>query len=239
MKRFLTLILFVLFTTKSFGQRNYQDVVYLKNGSIIRGVIIEQVPNTSIKVKTEFRNVFMFRMDEIEKLTKEPIQGVRGSLNSNSGLQSGYKGITELGYQIGSGALGLDRMRIDIIINGYQITPNFSFGVGTGLRYYFDAEAAVIPIFVDFRSNFMNDNVSPYLSLSTGYSFDATNGFESVGFLLHPTIGVAIKVSEKSSLNLGLGYELQRMRFYYWNDWGVVEFTDYSNAVSISAGISF
>ena len=63
------LLLFALITTVSFGQSNYQDVVYLKNGSIIRGVIIEQVPNKSIKIETADRNVFVYLMDEIEKIT--------------------------------------------------------------------------------------------------------------------------------------------------------------------------
>ncbi|MFY0644981.1 MAG: hypothetical protein JXR19_10985 [Bacteroidia bacterium] len=49
----------------------YQDVVYLKNGSIIRGMIIEQIPNVSIKIQTADANVFVFKMDEIEKITKE------------------------------------------------------------------------------------------------------------------------------------------------------------------------
>lgn len=240
MKKYLALLLFALITTMSFGQSNYQDVVYLKNGSIIRGVIIEQVPNKSIKIETADRSVFVYQMDEIEKLTKEPIQGKSGGSFSNSGLQSGYKGIVELGYQIGTGDYGMDRLKLNII-NGYQLNPYFSLGLGTGLRYYFDAEAALIPIFADFRANFMDNNVSPYLSIGVGYSFDATNSFEGVGFLLNPTIGVSFKVSEKSAMNVGLGYEMQRMKFFYYDyDWySFDEFTENSGAISINVGISF
>jgi hypothetical protein len=116
-------------------------------------------------------------MDEIEKLAKEPYQGKSDSSLDNSGLQSGYKGIVELGYQIGIGDYGMDRLKLNII-NSYKINPYFSLGFGTGLRYYFDAEAAVIPVFADFRTNFINNKISPYLSLGVGYSFDATNDFE-------------------------------------------------------------
>ena len=52
MKKFLLLfILPFVFTANAFSQKyaDYQDVVYLKNGSIIRGIIIEQVPLQSIK----------------------------------------------------------------------------------------------------------------------------------------------------------------------------------------------
>ncbi len=38
------------------------DVVYLKNGSIIRGVIVEQVPNKSLTIKTADGNVFVLQL---------------------------------------------------------------------------------------------------------------------------------------------------------------------------------
>ena len=239
MKKYLALLLFALITTVSFGQSNYQDVVYLKNGSIIKGTIIEQVPNKSIKIETADRSVFVYQMDEIEKLTKEVIQGKSGGSLSNSGLQSGYKGIVELGYQIGTGDYGMDRLKLNII-NGYQINPYFSLGFGTGLRYYFDAEAALIPVFADFRANFMNNKISPYLSLGVGYSFDATNDFEGVGFLLNPTVGVSFKVSDKSAMNVGLGYEMQKMDFFYYDGYyGYYSSSENSGAISINVGISF
>ena len=49
----------------------YEDVVYLKNGGILHGTIIEQVPNVSIKIKTKDGNVFVYKMEEIMKMTKE------------------------------------------------------------------------------------------------------------------------------------------------------------------------
>lgn len=48
-----------------------EDVVYLKNGSIIRGVIIEQVPGVSLKIKTKDGSVFFYKMEEVDKITKE------------------------------------------------------------------------------------------------------------------------------------------------------------------------
>ena len=238
MKKYSALLLFVLITTLSFGQNNYQDVVYLKNGSIIRGVIIEQVPNKSIKIQTAGQNVFFYQMDEIEKLTKEQRQGKSNSSFDNSGLQSGYKGIVELGFQIGTGDYGMDRLKLNII-NGFQVNPYFSLGFGTGFRRYFDAEATLIPIFADFRTNFIDNKISPYLSLGVGYSFDATNDFEGVGFLLNPTVGVSFKVSDKSALNIGLGYEMQKMDFYYGGYEAYSLGSENSGAISINVGISF
>lgn len=72
-KPFLLFVAFTLIMQNASGQTQQLDeVVYLKNGSIIRGIIIEQVPNKTIKIKTADENLFVFKMDEIEKITKEP-----------------------------------------------------------------------------------------------------------------------------------------------------------------------
>ena len=52
-------------------KNEFVEVVYLKNGGIVRGVIIEQIPNVQLKIQTIDQNVFVFKMDEIEKITKE------------------------------------------------------------------------------------------------------------------------------------------------------------------------
>jgi len=49
------------------------EVVYLKNGSIIKGIIVEQVPGESLKIQTADGSLFVFKLDEVLKTTKEPI----------------------------------------------------------------------------------------------------------------------------------------------------------------------
>ena len=44
-----------------------EDVVHLKNGGIVRGMIIEQIPNESLKVQTQDGSLFVYTMDEIAK----------------------------------------------------------------------------------------------------------------------------------------------------------------------------
>jgi hypothetical protein len=56
-----------------------QDVIYLSNGSVIRGQIIEQVPNESLKIKTADGSTFAFKMSEVIKITKEEGVPVRGT----------------------------------------------------------------------------------------------------------------------------------------------------------------
>ena len=105
MKKIFTLLCLVVLTTLTFAQNNYQDVVYLKNGSII----IEQIPNKSIKIETADRSIFVFQMDEIERFTKEPMQGRSPMASQSRGLQKGYRGILETGIQAGISDYGMDR----------------------------------------------------------------------------------------------------------------------------------
>ena len=51
--------------------------MYLKNGSVIRGMIVEQIPNKTIKIKTTDRNIFVFNYDEIEKIHSPGIEKVK------------------------------------------------------------------------------------------------------------------------------------------------------------------
>ena len=69
---FLVLIL-LCSTLTLIAEQAMQDVVYLKDGSIIRGKIIEKIPDVSLKIQTRDCSVFFYNMDKVLKITKEPI----------------------------------------------------------------------------------------------------------------------------------------------------------------------
>ena len=50
---------------------NQQEVVYLKNGGRLIGIIIERIPGVSLKIQTVDGNIFPIKEEEIEKITKE------------------------------------------------------------------------------------------------------------------------------------------------------------------------
>ncbi len=76
--------------------QNYLDVVYLKNGSIIRGIIIEQIPSESLKIQTNDGNVFVFSIEEVSKLAKEQTttmrtrQRIASQFDNYNRIQIGY-----------------------------------------------------------------------------------------------------------------------------------------------------
>lgn len=52
-------------------RKKYNDVITLKNGSVIYCKIIEQNPNISIKVETKDKNIMVYKNEEIEKIAKK------------------------------------------------------------------------------------------------------------------------------------------------------------------------
>jgi len=61
--------------TVAFAQAGKQDVLYLKNGSIIRGTIIEFIPDKTVKIQTADSSLFVFSSLDVEKILKEETPG--------------------------------------------------------------------------------------------------------------------------------------------------------------------
>jgi hypothetical protein len=58
----------------SFSHQGYQDVIYLNDGSIVKGIIIEEKQNKYIKIKSG-ENIFVYQMDQIDVIKREEIKG--------------------------------------------------------------------------------------------------------------------------------------------------------------------
>ena len=114
-------------------------------------------------------------------------------------------------------------------INGYQLNPHFSMGVGVG----FDAhnERFMVPLFLDLRANFLKTRVSPLFSLGLGYSFipraaitqlkpDGSTypaeGYKG-GLFVNPSLGVKFFISKNTSLYFDFGFRLQDFAVNYRN----------------------
>ncbi len=65
------LCLTVLAVSSTSAQQFRIDVVYLNDGSIIKGIIVEQIPGVSLKIKTADGSVFAINMSDVVKTGKE------------------------------------------------------------------------------------------------------------------------------------------------------------------------
>lgn len=243
MKKLLLVCLFALMSGALFAQNaGLQDVVYLKNGSVIRGMIIEQVPGESLKIETRDGNIFVYKMDEISKMTRETgrpaasqWQGRRQSYGFQAKSRS-YAGLLEAGYGIGVSGYG-GRFEFDVV-NGYQFNPYFYLGFGIGVNVWTNgSDIVTLPFFAHLRANFMDRPVSPFFALSAGYNLSATSDVKG-GFMVEPTLGVAFRTSDRTAVTLGVGYSGQRYKeegYYY----GYYEETLWASAIRIKVGFTF
>ncbi len=77
---------FILLITVLCGigvSQTYEDVIYLKDGSIIHGMVIEYAPDRHIKIQSG-RNVLVYQLDEIDKITKERFVEQRSDLTNDT-----------------------------------------------------------------------------------------------------------------------------------------------------------
>lgn len=258
LQKVLLVCLFALLPGMVFAQQApMQDVVYLKDGSVIRGVIIEQVPNESLKIETRDGNVFVYRMDEITKMTKEQAPnyyyGVRPRYEAKP---SGYMGMVEAGYGIGVGGgstIGMrytDRFELDVI-NGYQFSPYGFIGIGVGFNISTNGENVIsIPLFLHGRVNLMDRNFSPFIALSLGYNISTspkekidynTYAKWSGGVMVEPTLGMTIRVSNKAAVTFGVGFSILQFKGipegYYADDYMITSLN--TKAIRLKVGATF
>jgi hypothetical protein len=210
MKKSLLFCLTITMSSFCFAQNNYDEVVYLKNGIVIRGMIIEQVPGKSLKIQTTGGNVGDYQLDEIEKITKEP----RLRNSGINPLEPGHVIIAEVAYRFRGGIHGSQFVKLNLI-NSYRFSSGFSLGLGTGFKYSWHGRFIDIPFFADFRGQLNNKKTSPYWAFDVGYVFDASNKMVGQGLLLNPSAGVSMRLSDKTLVNVGLGYERQGATVHY------------------------
>ena len=54
-------------------QSQYEDVIYLKDGGIRRGFVVEVIPNESIKLESRYGDIFVFNLSDVDRMVKENI----------------------------------------------------------------------------------------------------------------------------------------------------------------------
>ncbi|HEY8936281.1 MAG TPA: hypothetical protein VIM65_13705 [Cyclobacteriaceae bacterium] len=181
-KRFLLLFLFVTLSFLSYAQIN-RDVIYLKNGSIIKGIVMEMVPGGVIKIKTADGSIFIYQMEEVVKMEKEE------DLSKKPGQNTSEDGVNDKGYFLMARVGPCINPESDNVftiipsfITGVKLNDYLSIGVGVEtLKYSFTndqvADITMYPVFLDTRFYIPRKRVQPMFSLQVGYAFGGKTHF--------------------------------------------------------------
>lgn len=164
MRKLILFIVVLLFSSLAYSQAN-QDVVYLKNGTIIKGTITEQVPNEQLKIRTIEGLFYTCKFTEIEKITQE----------ANEVNLEEYGGKLSYGIALGGGGLFGVPFR-------FYPSPLFALEIGAYYRPMLRLDdggtnsglmiAGGLNIFLDKAYNHEKGKIKlDGISLKAGYSF--------------------------------------------------------------------
>ena len=245
-KFFFLKILYLLFlaiiTLPAFNQQKTveEDVVYLVNGNIIRGKIIEYKSGEYVKIKSYGGNVWVFKEGEIDKIVKEKV--VQESDLIQIKKEKGYYNYTGIGILAGSRYSNLSAPFSIQTVNGYQSKGSLYFGGGIGVEFF---EEISMPVFADLRYRLLNNEFSPYLFAQGGYSLPLENNWEyrkaKGGPMASIGIGVLFPLNFRTTLSFNLSYRFQQLVYIDTDSWTRYETKNYThyNRLDIRLGFLF
>lgn len=241
MKKLIALCaLFVAVVSTTWAQTSaFKDIIYLKNGSIIKGKITEDIPGKTMKIQTVGGSTFVYNYADIEKTAKErvkeeaPVASVNEpatSYNEPAWIENdtrpnsqttrrGYHAMIDFGPQYasvdGNNAYGAELSTT----HGFQIFNCLFAGLGTGVSYYHiddasDSNAVFIPLYTSVRYIPINGSFSPFIELRGGY--DVYSNIDGNGVYFAANVGLRLG-SGKKAFNLMAGYTYRTMDMEYYS----------------------
>ncbi|KYP15422.1 hypothetical protein [Flavihumibacter sp. CACIAM 22H1] len=208
--KFLPIFFFSLFCFSSFGQGKKEDVLYLKNGSIIRGKILEN-NDQQAGIQVQDGTVWKFSKAEILEIKSE------NRFRNLHYKSKGFAHFTELGPLVAgkTTVAGVTTAAFSFqTINGYKFSQAAMVGFGTGVDLY--ATQTVVPLFASFRGDLSSKGtVLPFYFIDAGYGANITqnapNGEDFKGGLLYAAgLGVKIPFNRSAGFLLSMGYRYQK-----------------------------
>jgi len=236
----LFLVLMVLAT-----QVEAQDVdhVYLKNGSVIRGKILEIELTDHVKIEDLCGNIWYHKIAGVEKITAEPYTPEHKPGKEPMGFKSGFVNMTSIGFLAGSS----NNMQVApfslLMVNGWRNSLGIFTGIGIGIELL---SANYLPAFLDIRYDLPGGDVVPYVMAKGGYSMPLSSDHSeydidytySGGPLAGIGAGLKIKSREHLAWDVELMYRYQQASYtekYNWNNQNYT-YTDLYNRIEIRLG---
>jgi hypothetical protein len=235
------------------AQEQMEDVVYLKNGSIIRGEILELNTVESVKIQLYGGSVFVFSMDEVEKITKEP-SFMKKKQKKITIKEKGFFNTTETGINLStgngnnngwggyySGSAGFSFHNI----SGIYFNHWFAAGVGIGIDN-FGNDYPISPVYLRLEGNLLKSSITPFYFIDGGIGIPwqkKRNEYSTVtgGFGGNAGFGLKFHTASALSWHFSVGYKYQRKKeyiYYPWNGNSQTSKTTYQR-LSLRIGMSF
>lgn len=244
----VALVLLVMFPLLLLAQQNDFDALYLNNGSVLRGKVLESIPGRGVKIEFVGNNVLIIPEDEIEKIVmREGTFEVKSQANQPSNIEI-FPQISLFG--------GADQSAGITTTVAYKFPFRLSTGIGTGVEWF---NGAMLPVFANLNYKILSGTLSPFVYGHAGYAFSIENGQNDYyyygqnpenhgGFLGGIGAGIRKDISPKTSITFSIGYRYQQTKItseyspYYGGYPSQIiktERTEKFNRIALSVGIIF
>ena len=220
----------VLHAQKKASKRSQtEDVLYLKDDSIVRGELIELVVDEHVRIEILGGSQFVYTFEEIERIAEEPIdiakmkRLVRGPHQHLEASNSVYGGF-HMGFAPGRDAFGWFNMGVFFEGRiGYQIKPAMGFGLGISSQKYGVGEVPwTTALFAEYRTVIPTSpewSVQPTMEVGLNFLSQRTGWFgtfenEGTGLHVSPRVHIALpsRKSVHSTFSLGFVYNSTKYR---------------------------
>ncbi len=183
MKRlFLSLLACLMFACLAEAQRTH-DTIYLKNGSVLYGQIIEELPDTQVKIRLRDGSLLICPYSDLER-----IEYSTGRASFYEEPRTPYLNWHfDAGYLFGPS----ERQHIGAFVSyGARFSRALFLGLGSGVMCDMAKSAdLVIPIYGHLRAYLpIHGPIKPFVDLRPGYSFTLVNRFS--GFYGSAVVGL-------------------------------------------------
>jgi len=99
LKALLLVLCLTSYAARLQAQKNMEDVIYLKNGSKINGIIMQLIPDSTVRIKQTDGSVWVFPMKEVDMIDKE----IKNKYKANIADAKGYRFGIDAGIRLVSG----------------------------------------------------------------------------------------------------------------------------------------
>ncbi len=229
MKKPIRFIIFMLISTFQLNAQIKHEVVYLNNGSIIHGKIINDSSET-LTLKTLDGNTLVFSYNDI-KMTESRL--------------TRFINHTSAGFIMGSAINEKSTVLSVITENGFLINEYLSAGIVSGVELI---NETTIPVGLNMKSYYNFGSNVIFLNASMGKSIPVDKPFfEDIyaeplhtygGIFTTIEFGYSIPFNYRNALFFGIGYRYNRLNYDYDNwGYGVVDRQYIYHRLSMRLGV--
>ncbi len=157
MKKLFFSVIILTFIALSLQAQKTRDALYLKNGSIIYGKLME-ISNDNYRIITSDGSVFNFKSEEVDKFMKE-------FLSTGERKKNGPGVTLEGGLLIGAQNSDFDAPFSFNLVANYTVSTTNQFGFGSGVEFLGSTFA---PVLIEYRKLFSERKTTPFVFFRGG-----------------------------------------------------------------------